>query len=162
MSGCESLKQPFFEVDIYVLCEALQVYRMHSVRVPFVQASVETVIKVSGKHKDEDDIEAELPLHANSTIDDSSHGQAEVKTDRAFDTGATPKKPSQPPSKPKEHKHHEASVEAEIDRIIDAQDNEYILSKPKYVSFCHGLARLASDTCHLQHQERRHCCLFRS
>lgn len=34
-------------------------------------------------------------------------------------------------AKPKDHKHHDHSTEAEVDRIIDAQDNEYILSKPK-------------------------------
>lgn len=94
-------------------------------------ASVETVIKVSGKHKDEDDVESETASGANSTV---IRSDSEVQTGADGVTNHSEKSmanSSKSPNKLKEHKHHEASVESEIDRIIDAQDNEYILSKPK-------------------------------
>ena len=44
-------------------------------------------------------------------------------------------------SKPVERKRVESNVEKEVDRIIDSQDNVYVLSKPKCVeplfSFCY-------------------------
>lgn len=47
-----------------------------------------------------------------------------------------PKKPSKKAAKPagaaKPRQRLDASVEKEVDRIIDSQDNEYVLSKPKY------------------------------
>ena len=46
---------------------------------------------------------------------------------------AVPQSPGAPPAPKAKEKHREQPVETEVDRIIDAQDNEYVLSKPKCV-----------------------------
>ncbi len=39
-------------------------------------------------------------------------------------------------AKQKERARMDANVEKEVDRIIDSQDNEYVLSRPKCVHNC--------------------------
>ena len=52
--------------------------------------------------------------------------QQKAAADRDKDKKPADKKPSD-----KKHKHKDQPVETEVDRIIDAQDNEYVLSRPK-------------------------------
>mmetsp|Transcript_4045 Transcript_4045/g.11724 ORF Transcript_4045/g.11724 Transcript_4045/m.11724 type:complete len:673 (-) Transcript_4045:1075-3093(-) len=96
-------------------------------------ATVETVIKVSGskKHEDgEDDREIAGP-NSNSGNASGSGDAGNVAGAGGSASSAESQNPNTNTGKPKEHKHHDHSAEAEVDRIIDAQDNEYILSKPK-------------------------------
>ncbi len=93
-----------------------------------LQARVETVIKVSQNRKDEDD-EEQQP----SSAEEAAAGTGAA--DAGAGVPATPGdvKPKEEKEKKKEKQKHRDhhSGEAEVDRIIDAQDNEYILSKPK-------------------------------
>lgn len=86
-----------------------------------MQAKLETVLKVSSNRKDEEEDEAE---------EDSAESGSEESSPLGQDSGGADSKPKKE-KKEKKDKHRDVPVEAEIDRIIDAQDNEYILSKPK-------------------------------
>ena len=75
------------------------------------QAKLETVLKVSQNRPQEEEEEEEA----------------------AAQLALSPIAPgSLPTLKVKEKQHREQPVESEVDRIIDAQDNEYVLSRPKY------------------------------
>lgn len=82
------------------------------------QATVETVVKVSGNRKV--DKTATESANATQTATDTITGTLK----EAADGGNATSKP-----KPK----IDTTVEKEVDRIIDSQDNEYVLSKPKCV-----------------------------
>lgn len=99
-----------------------------------VQATVETVLKVSQKQpqQDEDDDDTAVQNAAsNSTSSPNlpsgkaasgkAEGNSTVKT--LAPSGSKP-----PKAKSKKVENH---AEKEVDRIIDSQDNEYVLSKPK-------------------------------
>lgn len=83
-----------------------------------LQATVETVVKVSGNRKV--DKAATESANATQTTTDTITGTLK---DAAEGGNATAK------PKPK----IDTTVEKEVDRIIDSQDNEYVLSKPKCV-----------------------------
>ncbi len=83
---------------------------------------METVVKVSGNRK----VDKPSADAANATLAAGS-GDATTKTvkDGMANTDGT-----NTTSKPKPK--IDTTVEKEVDRIIDSQDNEYVLSKPKY------------------------------
>ena len=100
---------------------------------------METVIKVSSKQKDKEKEEAEPPP---KTPDASPPPQKPHKTGWGWRTEDSPPPPAMPPpakaqstaTKPKDkgkHKVKEVNVESEVDRLIDSQDNVYVLSRPK-------------------------------
>lgn len=81
---------------------------------------METVVKVSGNRKP-DKAAADT---SNATL--ASTGDHTAKTVKdATDPDGTNTTTAKP--KPK----IDTTVEKEVDRIIDSQDNEYVLSKPK-------------------------------
>ena len=93
------------------------------------------MIKVSQKQQqeeeDEDDVNAEGSSAANSTEkllpsvqqDKSANSKAKFSSKTPAPTGSKQQK-----AKGKKLDSH---AEKEVDRIIDSQDNEYVLSKPK-------------------------------
>ena len=100
---------------------------------------METVIKVSSKQKEKEKEEAEPPP---KTPDASPPPQKPHKTGWGWRTEDSPPPPAMPPpakalstaTKPKDkgkHKVKEVNVESEVDRLIDSQDNVYVLSRPK-------------------------------
>ncbi|DBA65688.1 TPA: hypothetical protein ACH3X2_002741 [Trebouxia sp. C0005] len=101
-------------------------------------ATVETVIKVSQKQQqeeeDEDDVGAEGSA-ANSTEillpsiqQDKSAGSKSSAKSKSSNKAPAPSGSKQQKAKGKKVDSH---AEKEVDRIIDSQDNEYVLSKPK-------------------------------
>ena len=110
-----------------------------------MQAREETVIKVSQNRKDEEEEEAEEdqepaagPTPASGSEDLIAAALGGGGSGAGNASGGQPDGDVKPKEtkkkKDKEHKHRDhMSAEAEVDRIIDAQDNEYILSKPKCV-----------------------------
>lgn len=103
-----------------------------------LQATVETVIKVSQKQQqeeeDEDDVGAEGSA-ANSTEillpsiqQDKSAGSKSSAKSKSSNKAPAPSGSKQQKAKGKKVDSH---AEKEVDRIIDSQDNEYVLSKPK-------------------------------
>lgn len=93
-------------------------------------ASVETVIKVSGKHKDEDDVVVDLGADRNNSKKSSITTDLTANALGKAEAVVNVADPQKLPEKAKEQDHYD-TLEAEVDRIIDAQDNEYVLSKPK-------------------------------
>lgn len=91
-----------------------------------LQATVETVLKVSHKQVDEEEDDADDTTAASNTTSSLLPGN-KSKTPAKNDTALSPAG-SKPKSKPKKQ---ENVAEKEVDRIIDSQDNEYILSRPK-------------------------------
>ncbi|CAK0783762.1 hypothetical protein CVIRNUC_006962 [Coccomyxa viridis] len=108
-------------------------------------ATVETVIKVSGNRKQEPDPEPEeSPAPA---VDKPAEPEAQGSLNsiihhswgHPLDRKAVPEVQAPPPqpaqqagAKPKQrHQQLDSNVEKEVDRIIDSQDNEYVLSRPK-------------------------------
>ena len=93
------------------------------------QAKLETVLKVS-QNRDEEEEEEPAAKEDAVTQQGNPKQNPDQKTaaDRDKEKKPTDKKPSD-----KKHKHKEQPVETEVDRIIDAQDNEYVLSRPKCV-----------------------------
>ena len=97
------------------------------------QATLETVLKVS-----------------------QNRPQDEVTEQTSAQQSADPTTPGGPPAPKAKEKHREQPVETEVDRIIDAQDNEYVLSRPKYASDLLLTAKrsadfnysIAIDSCH--------------
>ncbi|DBA96469.1 hypothetical protein WJX77_004607 [Trebouxia sp. C0004] len=101
-------------------------------------ATVETVIKVSQKQQqeeeDDDDVNAEGSA-ANSTEtttpsvqqDKSAGSKSSAKSKSSSKTPA----PSGSKQQKAKGKKVDSHAEKEVDRIIDSQDNEYVLSKPK-------------------------------
>lgn len=102
-----------------------------------VQATVETVIKVSQKQQqeeddDDDDVDAKDGA-ANSTEPSlTSLVQEKISggksSNKSSNKTAAPAGSKQQKAKGKKVDSH---AEKEVDRIIDSQDNEYVLSKPK-------------------------------
>ena len=94
-----------------------------------MQATVETVLKVSQKQQPEDvddDNGAAESAATNSTDTSSPSIEKEKSAGKPSDKTHAPSGSKQPKSKGKN-----SHAEKEVDRIIDSQDNEYILSKPK-------------------------------
>ena len=103
------------------------------------------MIKVSQNRKEEEEEEEEEPEPAAgptaagglvdpaaATLGGDGSGAGSALGGQPDGGDAKPKETKK--KKDKEHKHRDhMSAEAEVDRIIDAQDNEYILSKPKCV-----------------------------
>ena len=99
-----------------------------------MQATVETVLKVSQKQpkeEDEDEDTATQGAQSNSTsspvlqTDTVAGSKAEGK---GIVNTPAPSGAKQQKAKTKKVDSH---AEKEVDRIIDSQDNEYVLSKPK-------------------------------
>jgi hypothetical protein len=88
-----------------------------------VQAKLETVVKVSSKTKTHAERE-KLQEEAKAAAEEDKLQKERERED--------PSLPKQTKPKPRERQKKDP-VEKEIDRIIDAQDNIYILSQPKHV-----------------------------
>jgi len=99
-----------------------------------MQATVETVLKVSQKQQkeedDEDDDTASQDAASNST---SPSAQTGTVSDNKAEGKSIVKAPGPSGSKQQKAKSKkvDSHAEKEVDRIIDSQDNEYVLSKPK-------------------------------
>ena len=91
-----------------------------------LQATVETVLKVSQKQVEEDEDDTDDTSSASNTTSlvlPGSKGKTAATNDTAPSPAGTKQK-----AKPKKK---DNVAEKEVDRIIDSQDNEYILSRPK-------------------------------
>lgn len=101
-------------------------------------ATVETVIKVSQKQQqkeeDEDDVDADSTA-ANSTDTLLPSVQQDKSAGSKSNAKSKPSSKTPAPSGSKQQKAKgkkvDSHAEKEVDRIIDSQDNEYVLSKPK-------------------------------
>lgn len=87
------------------------------------------MLKVSQNRDDEEEEEPAAKEEAAQPGDPKQTPDQKAAADRDKDKQPADKKPSE-----KKHKHKDQPVETEVDRIIDAQDNEYVLSRPKCVS----------------------------
>lgn len=105
-----------------------------------LQATVETVIKVSGnaKQREEKDRAREKVEARDKAAGLPPPKPAQGKHKGGLFWGTEeasppppPPTPAPPPAKAKEKQRMEANVEQEVDRIIDSQDNVYVLSRPK-------------------------------
>lgn len=103
-------------------------------------ATVETVIKVSGnaKQREEKDRAREKVEARDKAAGLPPPKPAQGKHKGGLFWGTEeasppppPPTPAPPPAKAKEKQRMEANVEQEVDRIIDSQDNVYVLSRPK-------------------------------
>lgn len=102
----------------------------------FLQATVETVIKVSQKQQqDEEEDEDDATGLEDSATNSTSSPTPQVGTQGKGASDNTTSSKSLAPSGSKQQKAKNKKVdshaEKEVDRIIDSQDNEYVLSKPK-------------------------------
>ncbi|KAK9819825.1 hypothetical protein WJX72_002802 [[Myrmecia] bisecta] len=88
-----------------------------------VDAKFETVVKVSQNKPKETDEEKAAKDAAAAAAEGS---QDQPKSANGAEGSAADGKP-----KPRERHRIESQVEKDVDRIIDAQDNEYVLSAPK-------------------------------
>ena len=126
---------------------------------------METVIKVSGTKQKEKEKDAEPPPAPPETKPPPS----KAKGSWGWHTEGSPPPPMPPPPlKPvpaegkgkgkDKHKVKEANVESEVDRLIDSQDNVYVLSRPKCVghsSSCTGSVAGCAERCQELHSRNR-------
>lgn len=101
-----------------------------------MQATVETVLKVSQKQPRDDEDNDDTAVQdaaSNSTSsptlpsDKAASGKAAGKGNSSVKSLA----PGGSKTQKAKSKKVESHAEKEVDRIIDSQDNEYVLSKPK-------------------------------
>lgn len=120
-----------------------------------VQATVETVIKVSSKQKEREKDAEQPPPPAPA----AKHPPPQkAKGGWGWHTEHSPPPPPPPApvktaepegkakDKPK-HRKQEAAVESEVDRLIDSQDNVYVLSRPKCAGAWRGAQPCALLLC---------------
>lgn len=86
------------------------------------------MLKVSQNRDEEEEEDPPAKEETAKPGDPRQTPDQKAAADRDKDRKPADKKPSD-----KKHKHKEQPVETEVDRIIDAQDNEYVLSRPKCV-----------------------------
>ena len=120
--------------NIHNACVALVPLQMAPGHDLLMQATVETVLKVSQKQPQEDEDDDDTAVQdaaSNSTSSPilPSDNAASRKAEGNSSVKALAPSGSRPPKA--KSKKVESHAEKEVDRIIDSQDNEYVLSKPK-------------------------------
>ena len=83
------------------------------------------MLKVSQNRDEEEDEEPAAKEAVAQPRDPRETPEQKAAADRVDEQKAANKKPTE------KKKHKDQPVETEVDRIIDAQDNEYVLSRPK-------------------------------
>jgi hypothetical protein len=90
-----------------------------------VQAQVETVVRISaGKSRDKDEHTDSSDTSSNSTSTGAGSGTAASSASSSNSSSAAGT------SNHGSHAEKETSIEKGVDRIIDSQDNEFVLSAP--------------------------------
>lgn len=99
-----------------------------------MQATVETVLKVSQKQPREDEDDGDTAVQdaaSNSTSSPTLPSDKAASGNAAGNSNVKSLAPSGSKPQKAKSKKVESHAEKEVDRIIDSQDNEYVLSKPK-------------------------------